>query len=347
MGPHGSPLASYALDDPALSVDTAEKVGRSVRTGPLAATALATIALGPVGLIGLVASTQRRAEQAAVLAVVDGDDYGMFSITKPQLGHRLMAAQAKRLGSPGVSPPPESSTAMPDTELLTRLADLHAAGVLTDAEFAAKKKEILDQLHATYSAEQASAPPPSRDETRICPYCAEPINNAAVKCRWCQSDLPDLPDRAEVGAASPTVAGAPAGLPSTSLTTQANILMSRGDLDVALTLYEEQEQVSRELGYLVGLQRSLGGQANIHYLRGDLDGAMTLHHEEERICRELGDMEGLANCLGGQANILSDRGDRGGATALAEEAYQVASQHGLTVLAQGIQSYLDELRHGG
>ena len=40
---------------------------------------------------------------------------------------------------------------MPDTkssdlELLSKLAELHKAGVLTDEEFATKKKEILDRL---------------------------------------------------------------------------------------------------------------------------------------------------------------------------------------------------------
>jgi hypothetical protein len=52
-----------------------------------------------------------------------------------------------------------------------------------------------------------------------------------------------------------------------------------------------------------GLQASLGNQSVILQNRGDLDGAMTLHKEQEQICRELGDSEGLARSLVNQAAL--------------------------------------------
>jgi len=47
--------------------------------------------------------------------------------------------------APQEAPPPQAAPAEPDmTEQLQDLAKLHEQGILTDEEFAAKKKEILD-----------------------------------------------------------------------------------------------------------------------------------------------------------------------------------------------------------
>jgi Mce-associated membrane protein len=48
-----------------------------------------------------------------------------------------------------------------------------------------------------------STPTPGPDE-KLCPYCAETIKAAAVKCRFCQSDLP-AEDAAEADVAAPPV----------------------------------------------------------------------------------------------------------------------------------------------
>ena len=92
-------------------------------------------------------------------------------------------------------------------------------------------------------------------------------------------------------------------------------------------------------------QISLGNQAVILYARGDLDGAMALLKEEERICRQLGDPAGLAISLANQASLLGlTMGRPREALPLAEEAYRLASQHGLTALAEQIRPFLDRLR---
>jgi hypothetical protein len=47
--------------------------------------------------------------------------------------------------APQQAPPPQAAPAQPDmTEQLQDLAKLHEQGILTDEEFAATKKEILD-----------------------------------------------------------------------------------------------------------------------------------------------------------------------------------------------------------
>jgi hypothetical protein len=141
--------------------------------------------------------------------------------------------------------------------------------------------------------------------------------------------------------------GDPAGLYA-ALGKQALILKTRGDLDGAMALHKEEERICRELGDLANLQRSLGSQALILEARGDLDGAMALHKEKERICRELGDTAGLARSLANQAFLLGlTMGRPRAALPLAEEAYRLASQHGLTALAQQIRPILYRLQGGG
>ena len=105
-----------------------------------------------------------------------------------------------------------------------------------------------------------------------------------------------------------------------ALGAQALILYARGDLDGAMALHQEQEQLCRELHNNNGLQVTLGNQALILFTRGDLDGATALHQEEERLCRELGDKKGLARALSNRALILYARGDLDGAMALHKEA---------------------------
>lgn len=115
---------------------------------------------------------------------------------------------------------------------------------------------------------------------------------------------------------------------SACLGNQAVILLTRGDLEGAMTLLREAERLCRELGSKEGLQRSLGNQAVIMRDRGDLEGAMALLREAERLCRELGSKDGLSACLGNQALILQARGDLEGAMVLHREAERLCRELG-------------------
>jgi tetratricopeptide (TPR) repeat protein len=112
------------------------------------------------------------------------------------------------------------------------------------------------------------------------------------------------------------------------LGSQAVILYSRGDLDGAMALLGQQEQLCHELGDSEGLTRMLGNQALILKARGDWDGAMALHKREEQICRELGDKDGLSTCLGNQGVTLKTKGDLEGAMALHKQEELICRELG-------------------
>lgn len=107
---------------------------------------------------------------------------------------------------------------------------------------------------------------------------------------------------------------------------QANILCARGDLDTAMQLYKDQEQVCRKLENANDLSACLGNQANIVYTRGDIEDAMNLYKEQERICRELGNIDSLQVCLGNQAIILYARGDLDNAMELYKEQERICRE---------------------
>ena len=113
-----------------------------------------------------------------------------------------------------------------------------------------------------------------------------------------------------------------------SLERQAAILFARCDLDGAMELYKQQEQICRELDDKDGLQTALGGQGLIHDARGDLYGAMKLLKQQEQICRELGNRRELSISLGNQAGILFARDDLDGAMELLKQQEQICRELG-------------------
>jgi hypothetical protein len=122
------------------------------------------------------------------------------------------------------------------------------------------------------------------------------------------------------------------------------LLDDTGHPSEALQLREHLVEHYRKTGDRNSLQVCLGNQALILETRGDLDGAMTLHKQQEQICRELGNVNGLAISLVNQARALAQMHELDAAVSCAEESHNIATQHGLTALAQQIKPILDWVR---
>jgi tetratricopeptide (TPR) repeat protein len=130
-----------------------------------------------------------------------------------------------------------------------------------------------------------------------------------------------------------------------SLGNQAAILSKWGKLNEAMVLSKEKERICRELKDTASLQVSLINQAWILKELGDLDGAMTLFKETESNCRELKLPDTLASSIVNQAQILEKKGNMKEALDLAEKAYQLASEHSLTHLAEKVvKPVMDRIR---
>ncbi len=123
---------------------------------------------------------------------------------------------------------------------------------------------------------------------------------------------------------------------------QADVLLKLGRLTDAMASQKKAEDICRELGNMLWLQVSLGAQAFISVKLGDLNGSLSLWKQQEHICRTYGYTKDLVQALYNQAmTICQEMGRYGDGLPLAEEAFKLANDHGLTVLAGQIKPLLD------
>jgi tetratricopeptide (TPR) repeat protein len=103
----------------------------------------------------------------------------------------------------------------------------------------------------------------------------------------------------------------------------AYILRVRGDLDGAMSLYQQALEIKEGLGDLKGKSATLHAMANVFVTRGDLDGAMKLYQQSLEIHERLGDLQGKAATLHAMANVFVTRGDLDGAMKLYQQALAI------------------------
>jgi tetratricopeptide (TPR) repeat protein len=120
----------------------------------------------------------------------------------------------------------------------------------------------------------------------------------------------------------------------------ANVLVTRGDLDGAMRLYQQSLELEERLGDLQGKSATLHEMANVLVTRGDLDGAMQLYQQSLEIKERLGDLRGKAATLAMMAQVHILRGEQEPALRALLVSLQTLSQIGATPDAQTVAGIL-------
>ncbi|PKN87602.1 MAG: hypothetical protein CVU46_03995 [Chloroflexi bacterium HGW-Chloroflexi-8] len=89
---------------------------------------------------------------------------------------------------------------------------------------------------------------------------------------------------------------------------RGNILRDLGKMEEALALFREKQHLCWQTGARREFARALESQATIYMQRGDWDKASQLLYQEEQILRELGEISSLPTCLGNQAIVKQEQG---------------------------------------
>ncbi len=112
-----------------------------------------------------------------------------------------------------------------------------------------------------------------------------------------------------------------------SLCFQAAFLLTHfGDLDGAMSLYQQSLEIKEGLGDLRGKSAALHEMAGVYVTRGDLDGAMSLYQQALHIDEGLGDLQGKIRTLANMANILENNGEAERALGLYKQALSLSQQ---------------------
>lgn len=113
---------------------------------------------------------------------------------------------------------------------------------------------------------------------------------------------------------------------SATLNYMARILVTRGDLNVAMKLYQQSLEIQEDFSDLQGKGSTLHQMAEIFVTRGDLDGAMKLYQQSLEIKESLGDADaqGKASTLNNMAHIYFIRGNLDGAMKVCQQSLEIS-----------------------
>lgn len=135
------------------------------------------------------------------------------------------------------------------------------------------------------------------------------------------------------------------------LNQRAGESFSKGNYNEALAFCAEAEKLYRVSGNMEGLGSTLHNQALAINAKGDLQTAIKLYEEAEQINRQVGTPEGqlmFGQCLGTLGQIYIEQQDWPKVITKMREAYEVFSQLGMNDKAVVCLEYLDEaLRQSG
>ncbi|HEV7747502.1 MAG TPA: tetratricopeptide repeat protein [Pyrinomonadaceae bacterium] len=96
---------------------------------------------------------------------------------------------------------------------------------------------------------------------------------------------------------------------ASSLGGLASAFAQKGELDRAIEYYEQAQLLNREIGNLAGQASALGGLASAFAQKGELDKAIAYNEQSLALSREIGNRAGQASALGGLASAFAQKGE--------------------------------------
>ncbi len=138
-------IAQYPLDYPNLQIDQSQSVGRGIRKGRLAAVAAASLLVTPLALAATPLATARRTRLDYAMAIEDDQNAGVFAISDSGFGAWITAARS-RVARAEISAISHQGGLQKAHADLLKLQTLHSDGLLSDDEYQALRKPIVDGL---------------------------------------------------------------------------------------------------------------------------------------------------------------------------------------------------------
>jgi serine/threonine protein kinase len=102
----------------------------------------------------------------------------------------------------------------------------------------------------------------------------------------------------------------------------------RGDLDEALSLFQQSEQLFKETNNRAGMSTCYRNMGTICDDRGDYERALKSYQKSLKIDEELGDRAGISNCYNNMGLILYSKGDYKGALELYQKSLKIMEELG-------------------
>ncbi|OUL18637.1 hypothetical protein BV372_34265, partial [Nostoc sp. T09] len=115
---------------------------------------------------------------------------------------------------------------------------------------------------------------------------------------------------------------------SAILSNMAGLFAQQGDIAKAIALWEENLELSEQIGDVKGKAATLNNMAQVFADQGDIAKAIALWEQSLEIKEQIGDVKGKATTLNNMAQVFADQGDITKAIALWEQSLAIKEQIG-------------------
>ena len=111
-----------------------------------------------------------------------------------------------------------------------------------------------------------------------------------------------------------------------TLNNMAGVFAQQGDIPKAITLWEQDLEISEQIGDVKGKATTLNNMALVFAQQGNIPKAIALWEQDLEISEQIGDVKGKATTLNNMAGVFAQQGDIPKAIALWEQVVSTLAQ---------------------